>query len=53
MKCNKCPFYVGGLDWNRCDVTKDEYFHQQKDCNLVNDNGIKNKNNIDEYFKMR
>lgn len=42
MKCGNCPFYSSGYQWNGCGVLETEYFQEQQDCDLVNDDGTIN-----------
>ena len=50
MKCCKCPYYRSGFMSNKCEVTKDEYFREPKECDLVNNDGSLNYDN--EFIKM-
>ena len=50
MTCDDCPFYKSGYAWNLCELTNAEYFRQRYDCNLVNDDGTVNDQNMLEEF---
>ena len=49
MQCNKCPYYYhDGVTYNRCNVYGAEFFPEQCDCNLVNDDGTPNHGELND-----
>lgn len=51
MKCTECQYYNSSYMWNSCALTQSEYFYQQYDCTLVNDDGSINFK--DNYFQTQ
>lgn len=49
LRCCNCEFYKSGYMYNACALTESEYFQQQNDCDLVNDDGTVNYES--PYFK--
>lgn len=42
MKCCNCKFHHGSRDWNRCDLTESEYYHEyyNEPCPFIDNNYI-------------
>lgn len=42
MKCCNCKFNHSGCNWNRCDLTESEYYHEYYDepCPCIDDNYV-------------
>lgn len=50
MKCNKCPYYERSTDYNRCKLLHFEYYREDNNCLVVNDD---NSINEEEYEKAK
>ena len=46
MKCYYCKYYKQGQDWNLCELVGCENFRTCDDCNLVNDDGEVNEEEL-------
>ena len=42
MRCCDCKFYHSGFNWNRCNLTENEYYHEyyNEPCPCIDDNYI-------------